>query len=135
LRRKWSLKRDIHFPYAQFAKPCGQRPAADGYCDFPDFHFTPVVLFFILGCWRRCRSISQFQAFGGGYVAVSDGRDWLKEAAWRWRSGLDSTIAMVLLAGVVASFLLPLTAYAVLKVVARPDQCRLSYRALQLSQW
>lgn len=85
---------------------------------------SPVVLFFILGLLaaflRSDLAIPEALAKGMSlYLMAAIG---LKGGVAVAESGLNSTIGIALLAGVAASFLLPFTAYAVLKSFGRLDR-------------
>ncbi|MXP14123.1 sodium-dependent bicarbonate transport family permease [Altererythrobacter confluentis] len=85
---------------------------------------SPVVLFFILGLFaafvRSDLAIPEALAKGMSlYLMAAIG---LKGGVAVAESGVDSTIGSVLLLGVAASFLLPLTAFAILKTLGRLDR-------------
>ncbi len=85
---------------------------------------SPVVLFFVLGLLaafvRSDLAIPEALAKGMSlYLMAAIG---MKGGVAVAESGFSSTIAIVLLAGFAASFLLPFTAYAVLKGFGRLDR-------------
>ncbi len=85
---------------------------------------SPVVLFFILGLLaafaRSDLAIPEALAKGMSlYLMAAIG---LKGGVAVSKSGLDVTVILALAAGIAASFLLPLIAYAVLKGFGRLDQ-------------
>ncbi len=85
---------------------------------------SPVVLFFILGLFaafvRSDLAIPEAIAKGLSlYLMAAIG---LKGGVAVAKSGLNETVALALLAGIGASFLLPLVAYWVLRTFGRLDQ-------------
>jgi hypothetical protein len=85
---------------------------------------SPVVLFFILGLvaafLRSDLAIPEAIAKGMSlYLMAAIG---LKGGVAVAESGLDTTVALALLAGIAASFLLPIIAYVVLKSFGKLDQ-------------
>jgi hypothetical protein len=85
---------------------------------------SPVVLFFILGLLaafaRSDLAIPEALAKGMSlYLMAAIG---LKGGVAVTESGMDGTIAVALLAGIAASFLLPITAFAVLRGFGRLDR-------------
>lgn len=85
---------------------------------------SPVVLFFVLGLFaafaRSDLAIPEALAKGMSlYLMAAIG---LKGGVAVSKSGLDSTIGLALLAGIAASFLMPLIAFAVLKGFGKLDR-------------
>jgi len=85
---------------------------------------SPVVLFFILGLLaafaRSDLAIPEALAKGMSlYLMAAIG---LKGGVAVTESGMDGTIAAAMLAGIAASFLLPITAFAVLRGFGRLDR-------------
>ena len=85
---------------------------------------SPVILFFVLGMLaafaRSELAVPEALAKGMSlYLMAAIG---LKGGVAVSKSGVDGTVALALLAGIAASFLLPLVAFAVLRGFARLDQ-------------
>ena len=85
---------------------------------------SPVVLFFVLGMVaafaRSDLAIPEALAKGMSlYLMAAIG---LKGGVAVSKSGVDSTVAFALTAGIAASFLMPLLAFAVLRAIGKLDQ-------------
>ena len=85
---------------------------------------SPVILFFVLGMLaafaRSELAIPEAIAKGMSlYLMAAIG---LKGGVAVSKSGVDTTVALALLAGILASFLMPLMAFAVLRGFAKLDQ-------------
>jgi len=85
---------------------------------------SPVVLFFVLGLFaafaRSDLAIPEALAKGMSlYLMAAIG---LKGGVAVSKSGIDSTVLAALAAGIAASFLLPLLAFALLKGFAKVDR-------------